>query len=182
MAAPSTIVKTNLQGTITLKDTTGTPVTKALTYDKGDFSLSGLGPKLNEVNTIARRGKHLVNVHGARKYPEVSFSVWVTNLVGSSTSAPGTELEFLSILGAYSANTNPAGTGSRPVEVSIDFAIEGSSLGDSADETIAMTKVVVTGFDFVEAEDGNTLTFTGRVCGSVAITNSTNTVTLAEYS
>lgn len=180
MAAESSYIKTNTMGSIVLSDATGTPVTLALAYDKGDLSISGLGPKLNEHVKIERRGRFVSNAHGARVYPQVSLSLFVGNQVGSSDTAPGTPLEFLTALGAYDANVSVAGTG-RPVTVTITLTIEGTNFGDTADETIVLSNVYCT-MAWNEAVEGNTLAITGEVLGSVVFDNATNTVTLAEIS
>jgi hypothetical protein len=181
MAAVSTYVKNSTMGSVTLADSTGTPVTLALAYDKGDLAISGLGAKLNDVSHIQRRGKHVCSVFGARRYPQVTLSIFVSNLVGGSTSAPGSMLEFVTLLNAYVANTNPQGTG-RPAAFKLTYTIEGSNFGDSADETVALASLTLMSMDFAEAIDGNTLTMTCECAGSIVITNSTGVVTLAEIS
>lgn len=181
MAAESTYVKANTHGSITLADSTGTPVTKTLAYDKGDISISGLRGKLNAINHVQRRGKYVSSHHGERTFPGVSFSCFLPNIVGSSASAPGSVLEFLTMLGAYSGNTNPLGTG-RPAACKLTLTIEGTNFGDTADETVVLSSLVITELSIQEAVDGNTISVTGEVVGTVVITNNTNTVTLSEIS
>ena len=179
MAAASNYVKNSIHGAITLADGTVTPVTLASSYDKGDLQLANLGAVLNDLVHVTRRGKYVSSAHGARRFPTVSFSAFATNLVGSSSTAPGSILEFLTGKGAYSANISTLGSG-RPMAVKITLTIEGSNFGDTADETIVLNNVLIESVSFAEAEDGNTLSFEGTVLGSVAITNSTNTVTYSE--
>lgn len=179
MAAPSTYVKNAIHGALSLSDGTGTPVTLTVSYDKGDLQLNGLGAVLNDLVHISRRGKYVSSAHGARRYPTVSFSMFATNVVGSSSSAPGSVTEFLTGKGAYSANISTLGSG-RPMAVKLTLTIEGSNFGDTADETIVMNNVLVETINFNEAEDGNTISFEGTVLGSVVVTNSTNIVTYSE--
>ncbi len=179
MAAPSTYVKHNTHGAITLADGTGIPVTLALVYDRGDLKIDGLGQKLNEPVHVTRRGKYVSTAFGARRFPSISFSAWCTNWVGSSTTAPGSVLEFVTGAGAYSANISTLGTG-RPMAVKLTLAIEGTNFGDSTDESVVANNVMITSIAWEESETGNVLTFTGEILGTVAITNSTNTVTYAE--
>lgn len=181
MATPSTYVKNSIHGALSLADGTGTPVTLTVSYDKGDLQLSGLGAVLNDLVHVTRRGKYVSSAHGARRFPTVSFSAFTTNFVGSSTTAPGSLLEFLTGKGAYSANISTLGSG-RPMAVKLTLTIEGSNFGDSADETVVMNNVLVETINFNEAEDGNTLAFEGTVLGTVVVTNSTNTVTYSEVS
>lgn len=178
MAAESSYIKTATMGTLRIADGTGTPVTLDMAYDKGDLSISGLAPKLNEHVKIERRGRFVSNAYGARVYPQVSFSCFVGNLAGSSTSAPGTPLEILTALGCYNANISVAGTG-RPVTVSLRLTIEGTNFGDAADETVTLNNVFCT-MAFNEAMDGHTLAITGECLGSVVIVNSVNSVTLSQ--
>lgn len=180
MAAPSAVVKTAVLGSLTIADGTGTPVTLSVPYTRGDLTIGPLGPKLNELVKIEARGKFLTAAYGARVYPAMSFSAWCPNVVGSSTSAPGTLAEFLAALGAYSANVSTLGTG-RPVAVKLTFTIEGTNLGDSADETIVANDVYCT-INFAEAMDGNTLSIAGEVLGTVVVTNSTGTITYSQIS
>lgn len=181
MAAESTYVKANTHGSITLSDATGTPVTKTLAYDKGDLSISGLRSKLNAVNHVQRRGRYVSSHHGERTFPAVSLSCFLPNVVGSTSSAPGSVLEFLTMLGAYAGNTNPLGTG-RPAACKLALTIEGTNFGDTADESVTLNSLVITELAIAEAADGNTITISGEVVGTVVITNNTNTVTLSEIS
>lgn len=175
MAAESSYIKNNTMGLVRLGSASNA-VTLDLAYDKGDVTISNLGPKLNEHVKIERRGKFVSNAFGARVYPQVSLSMFVGNLAGSSATAPGTPLEMLTALGAYSANVSAAGTG-RPVTVNVRLTIEGTNFGDTADETVTLNNVYCT-MAFNEAVDGYTLAITGEVLGSVVIVNSANTVTI----
>jgi hypothetical protein len=179
MAAPSTYVKLNTHGSISFADGTGTPVTLTSAYDRGDLKIDGLGSKLNDMVHVTRRGKYVSSAFGARRFPTVTFSAWCTNFAGSSASAPGSIMEFLVGLGAYSANVSKLGTG-RPMAVNVTLTIEGSNFGDTADESILLANVAITSFSFEESESGNVLSFSGEVLGSVTVTNSTNTVALSE--
>ena len=181
MAAVSTYVKNSTMGSIILADSTGTPVTLTLAYDKGDLSITGLGQKLNDVGHVQRRGKHVSSMFGARRYPQVSLSIFVSNLVGGSTAAPGSMLEFVTLLNAYAANTNPAGAG-RPAAFKLTYTVEGTNFGDTADETVVLSSLTLMSLDFTESLEGNTLTMQCELAGTVVITNSTGTVTLSEIS
>lgn len=178
MATPSSYVKNATMGTLTLADGTGTPVTLAVSYDRGDLAITGLGPKLNNIGKFEARGRFVSHAYTERRYPTVKFTAWLPNVAGSSATAPGSLAEFVSGLGAYAANTPTAGTG-RPYTVKLTWTIEGTNFGDAADETVVCNNVFVT-FDLQEAMDGNTISLSGEVLGSVVVTNSTNTVTYAQ--
>jgi hypothetical protein len=182
MAAESAYVKTNIMGVIQLRDGTGTPVTLNMSYDKGDLSCGPLADKLNEEVAIERRGKFVSLAHAARIYPDLSFTAFVGNIVGSSTSAPGTPTEFLTKLGAYSANVSTLGSGTAmPYTVDVRLTIEGTNFGDTADETFTAEDVRCR-ISFSESADGYSISVTGKVYGSVIAVNSANTVTFAQIS
>jgi hypothetical protein len=175
MAAPSSYVKTAAMGTITLADGTGTPVTLVVPYTRGDLTIGPLGPRLNELVKIEARGDFVSAAYGNRIYPQLSFSAWLPNVVGSSTTAPGTLAEFAAGLGSYAANISTLGSG-HPMAVKVTWTIEGTNFGDSADETVVCNSVYLT-VSLTEAMDGNTISVTGEVLGTVVVTNSTGTIT-----
>jgi hypothetical protein len=107
---------------------------------------------------------------------------FVGNIVGSSTSAPGTPTEFLTKLGAYSANVSTLGSGTAmPYTVDVRLTIEGTNFGDTADETFTAEDVRCR-ISFSESADGYSISVTGKVYGSVIAVNSANTVTFAQIS
>lgn len=180
MAAESSFIKSNVQGTLTLKDGTGSPITLPLSYDMGDVEIGPLSEELNEAVKIERRGKFVTLQRGKRVYPTIKFSAWCGNLVGGSTSAPGTPTEFATRKGAYSANVSTLGA-NRKYTINIDLAIEGSNFGDASDETITCKNVVCT-VTWKEGAEGNQISIDGEILGDIVSVNSTNTVTYAQVS
>jgi hypothetical protein len=180
MAAPSTQPKNSFKGTISFADGTGTPVTLSVVFTKGDTTLPELRQHLNEDVIISARSRFIGLSTGAPSYPQVSFSAFCGNLVGSSNTAPGSPMEFCHGKGAYSANISTIGA-NRLMTIDVVITIEGSDWGDTADETITLEDCRM-GVAWAEAEDGNTLSFTAVVLGSIVIANSTNTVTYAQRS
>lgn len=178
--AESTFWKNNLQGSVQLLDGTGTPVTLTLSTDRGDLKLTNLSAKLNAPVIQQRRGKFGSLNRGERLFVGVSLSCWVGNIVGSSSSAPGTPFEFVNKLGAYSANVSTLGA-SREYTFDLKYTIEGTNFGDAADETVTVEDVVAT-CEWQEAVDGTYFTLTGQGLGAVVHGNSTNTPTMAQYS
>jgi hypothetical protein len=176
--AVSSQVKNFLAAVVRFSDGTGTPVTLVLDLDQGNYALSGLMAKLNELVKFESRGKFKGLGRGNRAYPQFSLGAWVANLIGSATSGTGTPLEFVFGKGAYSANLSTLGA-SREITIDIRLTIEGTAHGDAAAETIDLEDVVIT-LDFQEGPEGNVINMQGEVCGAVVITNSVNTVTLAQ--
>jgi hypothetical protein len=180
MAAPSSMPKNFAGAVLRLSDaTTPTAVTLNAHLFKGDYTLSPINQFLNEdVYFDATTRNEGIGI-GAPVRPTLSFSAGVGNLIGSSTTAPGTVLEFVHAKGAYSANISTLGA-NRVHTVDVRLVIEGSRWGDSADETIDCEDVRVSA-DFAMSGEGNTLTFNGTVTGSIVITNSTNVVTYEPF-
>lgn len=178
MAAESTFWKNNLQGSVQFIDGTGTPVTLTCSTDRGDLKITNLSRTLNSPVKMTRRGRFGSLNRGERLFPVLTLSFFVGNVVGSSTSAPGTPGEFAMGKGAYSANVSTLGA-NREYTHDIKLTIEGTNFGDTADETILAEDCVYVG-EFSEAIDGNVMTGTWEVLGSIVIVNSTNTVTLSQ--
>lgn len=182
MAAPSSYVKNNTHGSITLRD--GTSITPVLLltepFDRGDLQIGGLGPRLNDLVLVQARGRHISPAYGNRRYPTFSFSFWVSNLIGSTASQGGTIIEFITGKGAYAGNTNTAGT-NRPWMLDLILTMEGTAFGDASDETVTLNDCHCT-FDFQESVDGNQVSISGTIAGAVDIVNGSNTVQLAQIS
>ena len=178
MAAESSAIKNAVLNALTLLDGTGSPVSLALSYDDGDFSGSNLSQFLNEAVAIERRGKFISLVHGKRRYPEISFSTYVGNVVGSTAVAPGTPYEFATGKGAYSANVSTLGTG-RPMAVDVKLSKEGTNVGDGNDETVTFEDCRLTG-TLAEGMEGDKINWTGVCYGAVVHGHSTNTPSLTQ--
>lgn len=168
--AVSGFVKTNTCGAIALADgTSPTPVSLTLAFDRGDLSLSNLAPVLNERVVIEARGKFKNLAYGARQYPTVSFSCWVSAFQDSGT-APGNILTFLQRTAgsAYASNDGTLGTGSKiPYTVDVTYTLEGTDWGDSADHTFTLHDVDFSIDSFTEASDGCNVSLTGTVYGEI---------------
>lgn len=178
MAAPSGQPKNFNKGVMRLSDGTGTPVTLTVPLEQGNYKIGPLKRKLNEAVKYETRGVFRGLGYGKRIYPSLTFSALLGNLIGSSASAPGSLLEMLVGLGAYSANVSTLGA-NRDMTLDVRLTVEGTDWGDTADETIDAEDCLCTA-EFQEGEEGNMLSVTCEVLGSIIITNSTNTVTLSQ--
>lgn len=179
MAAESSQPKNNVQGSIRFSDGTGTPVTLTLSYDRGDFQVGPWMEELNEEVILQRRGRFLALLRGERVFPEISFTLFGTNIVGSSTVAPGTAFEFFTGKGAYAANISTLGA-SRKKTIDIRLLIEGTAWGDTADETVDLEDCVCRVTSYQEATDGNVISISAKQLGATVITNNSNTVTIQQ--
>lgn len=178
MGASSAQIKNFVKGSVRFADGTGTPVTLVVPCDQGNYALTGLSAKLNQPIKVESRGRFKSLIRGPRIYPQFSLMAYVGNLIGATTSAPGSELEMLFGKGAYSANISTLGA-SREMTIDVRLTVEGTDWGDTADETIDLEDVICS-IDFNESGEGNTISITGEVLGAVVFTNSVNTVTLQQ--
>jgi hypothetical protein len=178
MAAPSSQPKTSRGGVIRLSDGTGTPVTLTIPFTVGDAELGQIMAFLNEEVIITARTQVIGVTRGKPSLPTFKFSVYVGNIVGSNDTAPGTATEFVTGKGSYDANVSTLGA-NREITVDIRQTIEGTAWGDTADETIDCEDVLLSA-TWKESEEGNMLTFEGKILGSVIVTNNTNVVTYAQ--
>ena len=161
--ALSTIVKSAIDGTITLNDGTAvTPLSVALTFDNGDLSISGLAKTLNEVVAIQGRGKHRSVRLGARSYPTLSFTAHVSQLTAAADDGPVTDMVLGQ--GVYSAAVSTSSGDVYTLDLTYD--IEGTDLGDSADQQIVINDIHCT-VDFSESMDGSTVSISGTIYGAI---------------
>ena len=163
--AVSTVTKNWTAGSVTLRDGTSSPVSLALDFDNGDFSISGLAKSLREVSKYERRGSFQTAALAARTYPTGSFTAQMTQF--SEASGTGTIADFILQQAAYSANVSTLGSGTAlPYTIDIVFAVEGTNFGDSADHTFTLTDCRTT-FDFSEG-DPNAYSISFEVLGAVS--------------
>lgn len=165
----SDFVKSNVHGSFTLSDGTGSPVTLTAAYDLGDVNISGLsGPYLNDVVHHERRGKYLSSSYGQRRYVSIAFSCYLT---GEGAAAPGSLQAFLGKRTPYTANISTLGSG-RVYAVKFTLNIEGTDFGDSADWSSVFNHCIPTDMGLSEAADGDkfsiTLTCVGTITGDLA--------------
>jgi hypothetical protein len=163
--AESNIVKNFRDGTLSLLDGTGTPVTYTITCEQGDLKVGGqnFSGKSYEVSVTEDRGEVCALRKTNRKYPTFSFSVYFRAFTGVSGS--GTVKDFLLFRNAYSANTSTTTLGDVKT-IDIKLAIEGTDLGDAVDHTTTLEDCIIDAVDFEEG-DPNRLMVSGRVVGLI---------------
>lgn len=177
MAAPSTQPKNSTGAVCRFSDATGTPVTLDVPFLRDDFASSGLMQTLNEPVIYSAGGDFLGVGDGAPAYPQITFSVFVGNIVGSNSTAPGSPTEFAFGKQSYAANVSTIGA-NRKMTVDVRLTIPGTGWGDANNETVDYEDVLLSE-DFQVSPDGNVITFTGTVLGDVVITNGSGVTTLA---
>ncbi|MEQ1565389.1 MAG: hypothetical protein ABMA64_07105 [Myxococcota bacterium] len=162
--AISDFVKSNVHGSFTLYDGSGSPNSLTAAYDLGDVAVSGLsGPYLNDVLDFTRRGRIISSAYGERRFPEISFSAYLT---GEGAASPGSLQAFLMRAVPYNANVSVLGSG-RVYAVRFVLNIEGTDVGDATDWSTTFNNCVPVDTKFGEGNDGDKFSFTLSVKGSV---------------
>ncbi len=133
--ATSSVVKNFSDGTLTIADATGTPISCTARFVNGDLKIDGLKAKLRETNAYQSRGAYTSVRYTARKPVSGSFSVQLSEF--SSASANDVLDAFLKT-GAFTAGVSKLGASAEVWAVDVTFAIEGTNHGDSGDHTITI--------------------------------------------
>lgn len=164
--AISTVIKNLWDGSITLADGTGTPVTLTVPCSVGDFKVDGLDATAREVKAYETRGTLNSLRRGERRYSNVSFSVHFREFTNSSA---GVVLDFIRFANGYSANISTRGGSTADVKtIKVTLTIEGTDLGDGKDHTIVLPDCHLMA-EFAEG-DPNTLVVSGICYGDVSFT------------
>ena len=165
--AASAVIKHFTDGTITLKDGTGTPVSLVVPFSVGDLSISGMETDTlgRTVNAYETRGVLHSLRRGARVYPTVSFSAQLTDVTDATDK---TLLDMILKRNSYSANVSTTAATGDVYTLDVVFTVEGTDLGDSADHVITLEDVHFTA-DVAEGEP-NTISLSGTIYGTVTLT------------
>lgn len=163
--AASTIIKHFTDGSLVVKDGTGTPVTLAIPFTMGDFSLGGLTQALRATNVYETRGQLVGLRKGAKAFPTGSFSCMVADY---SDASDRTLLDFLRKNASYSANISTTTALGDVYTVDLVFTVEGTDLGDAADHVITLEDCDCS-MDLSEGEP-NSLSVSFTVYGAVSMT------------
>ncbi len=154
--ALSTVPFMPKDGTLTIEDATGSPITLTVAYEDGDFQASGWIEDHWEITEFRDRGE-IYELRKSQEVPiEFSFSAHATDL------ADGTEKTLLDVVmktGAFASGVSTWGASAEVWTVKVTFAADASSFG-GASSTIAMTYCHLTGA-FAEGEPGK-FSITGR--------------------
>lgn len=163
---PSSTVPKNLcDGSITLRDGTGSPITVTVKFDNADFSVEGLAEDLRETVAYQSRGALNGIRHTTRTFPTFSFSCQMSEF--SSASANSVSDAILRN-GAFAAAVSTAPGGANADVYTLDVVIteEGTNFGDSADHTFTMEDCRLT-LNYSEG-DPNTFSISGTCYGAVS--------------
>ena len=161
----SSIVKHLYDGSITLRDGTGTPVTLTVPFTTGDFSASGISQTQREVIAYETRGTLNSVRYTTRTFITGSFTAHFTNYTGATGDSV---FAFVNKLAPYASNVTTLTGPAEVYAVDITLTTEGTNFGDSADHTIVLTKCACT-VDVAEGEP-NTVTINFTCYGAMTVT------------
>lgn len=161
----STIIKHFTDGSLTVKDGTGTPVTLSIPFTMGDFALSGLNQARRATNVYETRGQLVGLRKGAKSFPTGSFSAMIADYSDATNT---TLIDFLNKQNSYSANASTTTALGDVYTVDFVFTVEGTDLGDAADHVITLEDCDCS-MDISEGEP-NSLSVSFTVYGAVSMT------------
>jgi len=166
MAGASSVVKNMRDGTITIEDSTGTPVSIAVAFEEGNFSLSGLQQDLTEVSAYMDRGSLCSLRKTTQVFPTWSFSCYATHFTSGGSGAISI-LEFVKQVGGGASLTSGSAAKGDVMTFQVEIKVEGTDFGDTSDHGIVLTENVIS-VDFSEG-DPNTFSVSGTTYGSVTL-------------
>ena len=126
---------TKRDGTLTIKDATGSPITCTVQYEDGDFSVTFKKADRGMLTFLDRGTMYAVR-EGDHEAVEFSFSCHALELTDATRK---TVVDAFMGTGAFAAGVSTWGTNTAdPWTVTVVLAIEGTDRGGD-DETITMT-------------------------------------------
>ncbi len=151
-------VKVRRDGTITLFDGSGGPVTYTVSYEDGDFSADTLtGANADDRIVIRDRGAIVGLRKGDTPVGSLSWTVHFREFTNGSAQAI---LDFITGDDVGGTLASTGGTGFEHFLCGVTMTIDGTSHGETANASVTWNKVLVTA-SFSEG-DPDKLSFTGE--------------------
>lgn len=168
MATESTVVKTSRDGTLTLKYGSDT---YTVAYEDGDIQI--VPPRYATV-WVYDRGDIAGERKGQQQPGSISGSMKFRSFTDTRTSGGNalTFIDFVEKTANAAAFTSTGGTGYEETMCDFTYTAEGTNHGDAADHTMTATKVKIV-WEFQEAIEGSTISFSGEIGGVVSRTGPT---------
>lgn len=124
-------------GTLTFADATGTPITFAVVYEDGDFSMSGFEEGDSEVEIFFDRGEPYSARKVSKKVQEFSFTAHLVAL----TDSAGNLLDVVRFAGAFASAVSTSGAINARGDaktLQLTWSVERSDYGGTSDDTLVM--------------------------------------------
>jgi hypothetical protein len=163
--AQSTTIKNFRDGTLTFADNTGTPLTLAIVYEAGDFSIDNLNEGLVETTAYLDRGVFATLRKTNAVFPSFSFSAHMTDL---SDATDRLLYDLARKTGAWTTAVSTLGAAADAMTYKLTWACEGTNFGDSADHTLIMNDCRIT--ISISEGDPNSFSVSGIVYGAITAT------------
>jgi hypothetical protein len=153
--AHSTTVKNFRDGTLTVNDGAGSPASHTISYEAGDFSISGLtsetGSKQYETATYLDRGD-LASIRNTNQtFVSGSFTM---HMVDFSDASYSTAMDLMLKRGSHASAVSTLGANAEVYAVKLTLTIEGTDHGDGTDHTIILDDCVCA-VDVAEGDPGS---------------------------
>lgn len=163
--AISTVVKNFRDGSIQVKDGTGTPLSVTIQFENGDLSLSGTNQGNYEHTKYLDRGELGSLRKTNRMFPTGSFTCQMTDL---SDATDRLIWDIVNKTGAFASAVSTLGANADLYTLDIVLTIEGTNFGDSADHVLTMEDCRCS-IDFAEGDPSN-FTISFEVLGAITAT------------
>lgn len=166
MAGASSVVKNMRDGTVIIKDSTGTPVQITVQFEEGNFSLSGLQQDLTEVSAYMDRGSLCSLRKTSQVFPTFSLSAYMTHFTSGGSGAISI-LEFIKQQDGGSSLTSGSAAKGDVMTFEVAIVVEGTDFGDTSDHKITLAECLLSA-DFAEG-DPSTFSISGTVYGAITV-------------
>ena len=157
--AISNVVKSTIDGQITIIDGTGSPNTFVVDFEDGDFSFSD-----DKTERIVMRDRG--TIVGLRKGDDsvatFSFSCFMRDFTDASAL---TICDVIDKTGAANSWSSTGGSGFEQYLLNLEIKYEGTDHGDSGDHQLTLSKCFLS-WSFSESKDGNKIDVTGECYGT----------------
>lgn len=163
--AQSTVIKNFRDGSLLFADNTGTPLTLAIQYEAGDFSIDNLNEGLVETTAYLDRGEFATLRKTNRVFPSFSFTAHMTDI---SDATDKLLYDLARKTGAWASAVSTLGANADAMTYKLTFTVEGTNFGDSADHTMVLNDCRIT-LSFSEG-DPNSFSVSGIVYGAITAT------------
>lgn len=162
--AASSIIKTLFDGSMTIQDATGTPITLAVPFTKGDLRLSGLMDSKASPLIVKSRGVHV----SRRKGDQTEITGTFTAYLSTFTNSAGVTAIMDAVMkkGAFASAVSTSASMGDLMTYNLTFTWEGTDFGDSTDPSFVCEDCHLSA-DFSEGE-GNEVSISFTVYGDLS--------------
>jgi hypothetical protein len=128
-------VKNFTDGTLTLTDASGTPISCTARFVNGDLSIDGLKAKLRDTTAYQSRGAITSVRHTTRKFVTGSFTCQLSEF---SSASANDVTDACCKTGAFASGVSKLGTSAEVWAIDLTWVMEGTNYGDSGDHTLTI--------------------------------------------